>query len=104
MNTERIAEYPCAVCKQPIQINWCQSGIRIDGETLPAHVGCADQWGATEVEVFKITSPGNGSYFEEFPENVLEALKEMDEGSEYVIQKQTMTRAKYESLEEFHGF
>lgn len=97
-------EYPCEVCKQMLNAGMVQSGIIIDGQERAAHVGCSDSWAAGTIEVYKITSPGNGSYYEEFPENVTEMLKESDEGSEYVVKKEFMTRGKYESLAEFQGF
>jgi hypothetical protein len=97
-------EYPCKACGEMLNIGMCQSGIVVEGETFPAHVHCADQWANEEIDVFKVTSPGNGSYYEEFAENVTEMLKESDDGGEYVIKKERMSRAKYESLDEFQGF
>lgn len=96
--------YECGVCREMLTVQMCQSGVTIDGEDLPAHVGCADAWYATELTVYKITSPGNGSYYEEFPENVTEMLKESEEEHEYVIKRTKMSRANFENLEEFTGF
>jgi hypothetical protein len=97
-------DYPCWVCKGAMNVGMCQSGVRHDGETKAAHVGCADLWSNEEIHVWKVASPGNGSYCEEFPENVTEMLKEMSHGEEYVITRMVMKRAKYESLPEFQGF
>lgn len=96
--------YPCKVCNELLTSMMWQSGIRIDGLDLPAHVHCAEKWCSEEIEVWKAGSPGDGSYVEEFVENVLEVIKDMDDESQYVITKLRMTRGKYESLGEFKGF
>lgn len=97
-------EYPCKVCGGILNAGMRQSGIISDGQEYAAHVDCADQWASEEITVYKITSPGNGSYYEEFPENVLEMLKESDEENEWIIKRTKMTRARYEALDEFMGF
>lgn len=96
--------YPCKVCNELLTGMMRQSGIRIDGLDLPAHVHCAEKGCSEEIEVWKVGSPGGGSYVEEFVENVLEVIKDMDDESQSVITKLRMTRGKYESLGEFKGF
>jgi hypothetical protein len=100
-------EYYCEVCKDPnwmLSVGMCQSGIEVDGELLPAHVNCAEAWCAELIDVYKITSPGNGSYYEEFAENVMEMLRESDLDHTYHVTKMQMARGKYHALEEFQGF
>jgi hypothetical protein len=60
-----------------------------------------------EIDVWRVTlleDKGNGGYFERNINNLLDAIKDMDDDSSYVITKKKMAEGEYINLPEFMGF
>lgn len=93
----------CRYCGTEIPPNACQEGQHIDGVWYPLHVGCADTWLNEMIPVWTVTSDGFG-YTEGHARNLVDLIENMDEGSEYQIERRTMKRIDYLNLPEFTGF
>lgn len=67
-------------------------------------MACAEQ----DIEVYKISEadPGNHFFVKDLGEALenIKAVKYCEDGNGYTIVKESMTLARYESLEEFQGF
>lgn len=86
----------CPECHAVVTESMCQVGLRIDGRTVPFHVGCGEAWGAREIPVLRVEVDGRSFVTTEpfTPEP----------GFEGSINWETMPQRKYHALREFDGF
>lgn len=92
----------CFVCKEPISDQEVQQPIYYLKEVKPAHYSCGTKQTLSYIEVFRIEHGGT-SYLDHTT-NCLDALKDIEEGDEYVVSKVKINYGKYHALPEFGGF
>jgi len=83
----------------------CNKKVSLENKQLPTPngpicMGCE----FTEIEVWHVTSSGNGGYYDTHINNFTDMLNECDYGEGYTIKKEKMRAAAYYNLPEFTGF
>ncbi len=87
----------CYECKKDLKNKNC---CVIQDTKIAFCWDCANE----KIKVWKVSIEGLNYCVERDIEYIKELLESLEEGSSYIIEAVTMTRAKYHSLPEFTGF